>query len=61
MSSLPSVVALVGLGAISGWAYATHRHFPVKEESVINKERIHTLEEEASSLIKIHKCQRFRI
>jgi hypothetical protein len=46
MSSLPSVVALVGLGAISGWAYATHRHFPVKEESVINKERIHTLEEE---------------
>ena len=46
MSSLPSIIALVGLGALSGWAYTTHQYFPVKEESAMNKERIHTLEEE---------------
>ena len=47
MSSLPSIVALVGLGAISGWTYTIRQYYlPIKQDSEINREKIRVLEEE---------------
>ena len=47
MSSLASVVSLVGVGAISGWVYTIREYYmPIRENNRKYKERILVLEEE---------------
>lgn len=47
MSSVTSVISLVGIGVLSGCAYTVHEYYmPMKKDNTKYKERILVLEEE---------------